>query len=76
MNAIRKVRFWLEKIVFAICKQNSTGILCRTQTLINKEKFSRQSNNKLRDRPHMILAEFENGTEDENNFQIQEIDDA
>ena len=24
--------------------------------------------------PHMIQAEFENGIEDENNFQIQEID--
>ena len=30
--------------------------------------------NKFRDRPHMIQAEFENGIEDENNFQIQEID--
>ena len=52
--------------------QNSTGILCRTQNLINKKNFSRQSNNKFRDRPHMIQAEFENGIEDENNFQIQE----
>ena len=25
-------------------------------------------------RPHTIQAEFENGIEDENNFQIQEID--
>ena len=33
MNAMRKVRFWLKKIVFAINKQNSIGILCRTQTL-------------------------------------------
>ena len=59
-----------------INKQNSTGILCRTQNLINKKNFSRQSNNnnKFRDRPHMIQAEFENGIEDENNFQIQEID--
>ena len=32
--------------------------------------ISRQSNNKFRDRPHMIQAEFENGIEDENNFQI------
>ena len=39
-----------------------------------KKNFSRQSNNKFRDRPHMIQAEFENGIEDENNFQIQEID--
>ena len=74
MNAVRKVRFWLKKIVCAINKQNSTGILCRTQNLINKKNFSRQSNNKFRDRPHMIQAEFENGIEDENNFQIQEID--
>ena len=73
MNAVRKVRFWLKKIVCAINKQNSTGILCRTQNLINKKNFSRQSNNKFRDRPHMIQAEFENGIEDENNFQIQEI---
>ena len=36
--------------------------------------ISGQSNNKFRDRPHMIQAEFENGIEDENNFQIQEID--
>ena len=63
-----------KKIVCAINKQNSTGILCRTQNLINKKNFSRQSNNKFRDRPHMIQAEFENGIEDENNFQIQEID--
>jgi hypothetical protein len=55
MNAIRKVRFWLKQIVCAINKQNSTGILCRTQTLINKKNFSRQSNNKFRDRPHMII---------------------
>ena len=48
--------------------------MCRTQTLINKENFSRQSNNKFRDRPHMIQAEFENDIEDENNFQMQEID--
>ena len=48
--------------------------MCRTQTLINKKNFSRQSNNKFRDRPHMIQAEFENGIEDENNLQIQEID--
>ena len=34
MNAIKKVRFWLKKIVCVINKQNSTGILCRTQTLI------------------------------------------
>jgi len=27
MNAVRKVRFWLKKIVCAINKQNSTGIL-------------------------------------------------
>ena len=54
MNAVRKVRFWLKKIVCAINKQNSTGILCRTQNLINKRNFSRQSNNKFRDRPHMI----------------------
>ena len=74
INAVRKVRFWLKKIVCAINKQNSTGILCRTQNLINKKNFSRQSNNKFRDRPHMIQAEFENGIEDENNFQIQEID--
>ena len=64
----------VEKIVCAINKQNSTGILRRTQNLINKKSFSRQSNNKFRDRPHMIQAEFENGIEDENNFQIQEID--
>ena len=74
MNAVRKVRFWLKKIVRAINKQNITGILCRTQNLINKKNFSRQSNNKCRDRPHMIQAEFENCIEDENNFQIQEID--
>ena len=50
--------------------------MCRTQNFINKKNFSRQSNNKFRDRPHMIQAEFENGIEDENNFQIQiqEID--
>ena len=50
--------------------------ISRTQNLINKKNFSssRQSNNKFRDRPHMIQAEFENGIEDENNFQIQEID--
>ena len=41
---------------------------------INKKNFRRQSNNKSRDWPHMIQAEFENGIEDENNFQIQEID--
>ena len=39
MNAIRKVRFWLKKIVCAINKQNCTGILCRTQTLINKKNL-------------------------------------
>ena len=50
------------------------GTRCRTQNLINKKNSSRQSNNKFRDRPHMIRAEFENGIEDENNFQIQEID--
>ena len=64
----------VEKIVCAINKQNSTGISCQTQTLVNKKNFSRQSNNKFRDRPHMIQAEFENEIEDENNFQIQEID--
>ena len=48
--------------------------MCRAQNLINKKNFSRQSNNKFRDRPHMIQAEFENCIEDENNFQIQEID--
>ena len=51
----------VEKIVCAINKQNSTGtyfvILCRTQNLINKKNFSRQGNNKFRDRPHMIQAE-------------------
>ena len=46
-----------------------------SNTKFNQQKnFSRQSNNKFRDRPHMIQAEFENGIEDENNFQIQEID--
>ena len=79
MNAVRKVRFWLKKIVCAINKQNSTGILCRTQNLINKKNFSRQNDNTFRNSEtdhisHMIQAEFENGIEDENNFQIQEID--
>ena len=64
----------MRKIVCAINKQNSAGILWRTQTLINKKILSRQSNNNFRDRPHMIQAEFENGIKDENNFQIQEID--
>ena len=40
MNAIRKVRFWLKKIVCAINKQNCTGILCRTQTLIDEKNCS------------------------------------
>ena len=51
--------------------------MCRTQNLKSTRKtfsISRQSNNKFRDRPHMIQAEFENGIDDENNFQIQEID--
>ena len=48
--------------------------MCRAQNLINKKNFSRQSNNKFRDRPHMIQAEIENDIKDENNFQIQEID--
>ena len=48
--------------------------MCRTQASINKKNFSTRSNNKFRDRPHMIQAEFENGIEDENNFQIHEID--
>ena len=71
MNAVGKVRFWLKKIVCAINKQNSTGILCRTQNLINKKNFSRQSNNKFRDRPHMIQAQFENCIEDENIFKYK-----
>ena len=38
-------------------------------------KIKNQSNNKLRDWPHMIQAyQFKIGIEDENNFQIQEID--
>ena len=40
----------------------------------NTRKNRQINNNKFRDRPHMIQAEFENGIEDENNFQIQEID--
>ena len=52
----------------------SADVLCRTQTLINKKNFSRKSNNKFRDRPHMIQAEFKNGIEDEKNFQKQDID--
>ena len=64
----------ISKTVQILLLKNSTDILCRTQNLINKKNFSRQSNNKFRDRPHMIQAEFENGIEDENNFQIQEID--
>ena len=31
------------------------------------------SNNKFRDWPYMIQAEFENGIEVENNFQIQDM---
>ena len=48
--------------------------MSNTKFKIIKKNFSRQSNNKFRDRPHMIQAEFENDVEDENNFQIQEID--
>ena len=54
--------------------QNIIHSVRGTKTLINKKNFSGQRKNKFRDRPHMIQAEFENGIEDENNFQIQEID--
>ena len=47
-----------EKIVCAINKQNSIGTLCKTQPLFSKKNFSRQSNNKFRDRSHMIQARF------------------
>ena len=59
----------------SISKTVQVFCLTRTQNLINKKNFSRQSNNIFRDRPHMMIqAKFENGIEDENNFQIQEID--
>ena len=48
--------------------------MCRTQNLINKKNLVDKviTNLEIDHIWYMIQAEFENGIEDENNFQIQE----